>query len=93
MAINPNNGVLDIINGTLRVTSLDVKLGSSVSLNALARNNVLLFDDQKSTTTFMPTVAGGYMSSTGVTRNTSSHYLELGTASDEGWVYLSLIHI
>jgi hypothetical protein len=90
MAINPNNGVLDIINGTLRVTSLDVKQGSSVSLNALARNNVLLFDDQKSTTTFMPTVAGGYMSSTGVTRNTSSHYLELGTASDEGWVYWPL---
>jgi hypothetical protein len=55
MAINPNNGVLDIINGTLRVTSLDVKQGGSVSLNALARNNVLLFDDQKSTTTFMPT--------------------------------------
>ena len=90
MAINPNNGVLDIINGTLRVTSLDVKQGSSVSLNALARNNVLLFDDQKSTTTFMPTVAGGYMSSTGVTRNTTAGYLELGTASDEGWVYWPL---
>jgi hypothetical protein len=91
MAINPDNSVLDIINGTLRVSSLDVKQGSSgVSLNVLARNNVLLFDDQKSTTTFMPTTQGGYMSSTGVTRDTTSHYLELGTASDAGWVYWPL---
>ena len=93
MAINPANDVLDIINGTLRVTNLDVKQGSSMSINTLARNDVLLFDDQKSTTTFMPTVSGGYMSSTGVTRDTTTHYLELGTASDAGWVYLSLIHI
>ena len=90
MAINPNNDVLDIINGTLRVTNLDVKQGTSMSINTLARNDVLLFDDQKSTTTFTPTTQGGYMSSTGVTRDTSSNYLELGTASDAGWVYWPL---
>ena len=94
MAINPSNGVLDIINGTLKVSSIDVKQagGFSTVINTVARNNVLLFDDQKSTTSFMPTAAGGYKSSTGVTRNTSSgsRYLELGTASDAGWVYWPL---
>ena len=94
MAINPSNGVLDIINGTLKVSSIDVKQagGFSTVINTVARNNVLLFDDQKSTTSFMPTAAGGYRSSTGVTRNTSSgsRYLELGTASDAGWVYWPL---
>ena len=25
MAINPNNGVLDIINGVLKVSSIDIK--------------------------------------------------------------------
>ena len=90
MAINPTNDVLDIINGTLRVTNLDVKQGTSMSINTVARNDVLLFDDQKSTTTFTPTAQGGYMSSTGVTRDTSSNYLELGTASDAGWVYWPL---
>jgi hypothetical protein len=92
MAINPNNGVLDIINGTLKVSSIDIKQagGFSTAINTVARNNVLLFDDQKSTTTFMPTAQGGYMSSTGVTRDTTAGYLELGTASDEGWVYWPL---
>ena len=92
MAINPNNGVLDIINGTLKVSSIDIKQagGFSTAINTVARNDVLLFDDQKSTTTFTPTAQGGYMSSTGVTRDTSSNYLELGTASDGGWVYWPL---
>ena len=57
MAINPNNGVLDIINGTLRVTNIDIKQGTGfTTINTVARNDVLLFDDQKSTTTFTPTV-------------------------------------
>ena len=92
MAINPNNGVLDIINGTLKVSSIDIKQagGFTTAINTVARNDVLLFDDQKSTTTFTPTAQGGYMSSTGVTRDTSSNYLELGTASDAGWVYWPL---
>ena len=54
MAINPNNGVLDIINGTLKVSSIDIKQagGFTTAINTVARNDVLLFDDQKSTTTF-----------------------------------------
>ena len=92
MAINPNNGVLDIINGTLKVSSIDIKqtAGFTTAINTVARNDVLLADDQKSTTTFTPTALNGYMSSTGVTRDTSSNYLELGTASDGGWVYWPL---
>ena len=94
MAINPNNGVLDIINGTLKVSSIDIKQagGFTTAINTVARNDVLLFDDQKSTTTFTPTAQGGYMSSTGVTRDTTagSGYLELGTTSDAGWVYWPL---
>ena len=94
MAINPNNGVLDIINGTLKVSSIDIKqtAGFTTAINTVARNDVLLADDQKSTTTFTPTALNGYMSSTGVTRDTTagSGYLELGTASDGGWVYWPL---
>lgn len=54
MAININNGVLDIVNGVLRVSSINVKgVGSSTSfVNALTRNDIL-FDDQKATTGFM----------------------------------------
>ena len=66
--------------------------GFTTAINTVARNDVLLFDDQKSTTTFTPTAQGGYMSSTGVTRDTTagSGYLELGTTSNAGWVYWPL---
>jgi hypothetical protein len=86
MAINPNNGVLDIINGTLKVSSIDIKQagGFTTAINTIARNDVLLYDDQHTTTTFTPTPESGYMSSTGVTRDT--------TAIDfnDGWVYWPL---
>jgi hypothetical protein len=86
MAINPNNGVLDIINGVLKVTSIDIKQagGFSTAINTVARNDVLLFDDQKTTTTFLPTEGSDYRSSTGFTRDT--------TALDfnDGWVYWPL---
>ena len=87
MAINPNNGVLDIINGTLKVSSIDIKqaAGFTTTLNTVARNDVLLFDDQKASTVFTPTSEGGYMSSTGVTRDTTegAGYIDL----NDGWVY------
>jgi hypothetical protein len=87
MAINPNNGVLDIINGTLKVSSIDIKqaAGFTTTLNTIARNDVLLFDDQKASTVFTPTSEGGYMSSTGVTRDTTegAGYIDL----NDGWVY------
>lgn len=86
MAINPNNGVLDIINGVLKVTSIDIKQagGFSTAINTVARNDVLLFDDQKTTTTFLPAEGSDYRSATGVTRHT--------TALDfnDGWVYWPL---
>jgi hypothetical protein len=90
MAINPNNGVLDIINGTLKVSSIDIKQagGFTTAINTIARNDVLLFDDQKATTVFTPTSEGGYMSSTGVTRDTTegAGYIDL----NDGWVYWPL---
>src|SRR6056300_633739 len=86
MAINPNNGVLDIINGTLRVSSIDIKQagGFTTAINTVARNDVLLYDDQDANTTFTPTRNVGYSSSSGVTRDT--------TAIDfnDGWVYWPL---
>ena len=94
MAINPNNGVLDIINGVLKVSSIDIKQagGFTTALNTVARNDVLLFDDQKATTTFTPLQHVGYSSVTGVTRDTTegAGYLELSTASEGGWVYWPL---
>lgn len=80
MAINPNNGVLDIINGTLKVSSIDIKqtAGFTTAINTVARNDVLLADDQKSTTTFTPTALNGYMSSTGVT---PSHWISVTCAT------------
>ncbi len=42
MAINPNNGVLDIINGVLKVSSIDIKQagGFTTAINTVARNDV-----------------------------------------------------
>jgi hypothetical protein len=86
MAINPNNGVLDILNGTLKVSSIDIKQagGFTTAINTVARNDVLLYDDQDANTTFTPTQNAGYSSSSGVTRDT--------TAIDfnDGWVYWPL---
>jgi hypothetical protein len=86
MAIDPNNGVLDIINGTLKVSSIDIKQagGFTTAINTVARNDVLLYDDQDANTTFTPTQNAGYSSSSGVTRDT--------TAIDfnDGWVYWPL---
>src|SRR6056300_1728833 len=86
MAINPNNGVLDIINGTLKVSSIDIKQagGFTTAINTVARNDVLLYDDQDANTTFTPTQNAGFSSSSGVTRDT--------TAIDfnDGWVYWPL---
>ena len=94
MAINPNNGILDVVGGTLRVSSIDVRQagGFQCSINNIARNDVLLYDDQHPNTTFTPTREGGYMSATSVTRDTTegAGYLELSTASEGGWVYWPL---
>jgi len=72
MAINPNNGVLDIINGTLKVSSIDIKQagGFTTAINTVARNDVLLYDDQHTNTTFLPAEGTDYRSTTGVTRDT-----------------------
>ena len=85
MAVNPNNGILDII-GTLRVSSIDVRQagGFTTAINNIARNDILLYDDQDPNTTFVPTPEGGYMSSTGVTRDTTAIDL------NDGWVYWPL---
>src|SRR6056300_1387645 len=87
MAINPNNGILDVVGGTLRVSSIDVKQvspGFKTIINNMARNDVLLYDDQDENTEFTPTQNAGYSSSSGVTRDT--------TAIDfnDGWVYWPL---
>jgi len=39
MAINPSNGILDIINGTLRVSSIEIKQagGFATAINNIAR--------------------------------------------------------
>ena len=86
MAINPNNGVLDIINGTLKVSSIDIKQagGFTTVLNTVARNDVLLYDDQDPNTTFTPTQEAGYISSSGITRDTTAIDL------NGGWVYWPL---
>ena len=87
MAINPANGVLDIINGTLKVSSIDIKQagGFTTAINTVARNDVLLYDDQDANTTFTPLQNAGYSSTTGVTRDTTSGagYIDL----EAGWVY------
>jgi hypothetical protein len=86
MAINPNNGVLDIINGTLKVSSIDIKQagGFTTALNTVARNDVLLYDDQNANTTFLPQEGSSYRSSTGVTRDATAIDL------NDGWVYWPL---
>ena len=90
MAINPNNGVLDIINGTLKVSSIDIKQagGFATAINTMARNDVLLYDDQNANTTFTPIQNAGYSSTTGVTRDTTANagYVDL----NDGWVYWPL---
>ena len=86
MAINANNGILDVVGGTLRVSSIDVRQagGFQCSINNIARNDVLLYDDQHPNTTLTPTREGGYMSATGVTRDTTAIDL------NDGWVYWPL---
>ena len=86
MAINPNNGVLDIINGTLKVSSIDIKQagGFATAINTVARNDVLLYDDQDANTTFTPTEGSSYRSSSGFTRDTTAIDL------NDGWVYWPL---
>jgi hypothetical protein len=86
MAINPNNGVLDIINGTLKVSSIDIKQagGFTTAINTVARNDVLLYDDQDVNTAFTPQEGSSYRSATGVTRDTTAIDL------NDGWVYWPL---
>jgi hypothetical protein len=90
MAINPNNGVLDIINGTLKVSSIDIKQagGFTTAINTVARNDVLLYDDQDTNTAFTPQEGSSYRSATGVTRDTTANagYIDL----NDGWVYWPL---
>jgi hypothetical protein len=85
MAVNPNNGILDII-GTLRVSSIDVRQagGFTTAINNIARNDILLYDDQDPNTTFTPTQEAGYISSSGITRDTTAIDL------NGGWVYWPL---
>ena len=86
MAINPNNGVLDIVNGVLKVSSIDIKEsgGFATAINTVARNDVLLYDDQHTNTTFLPAEGTDYRSTTGVSRDTSS------IDFNDGWVYWPL---
>jgi len=90
MSINSNNNVLDIINGVLRVSSIDIKQtgGFTTALNTVARNDVLLYDDQDVNTTFIPQQGSLYRSATGVTRDTTANagYVDL----NDGWVYWPL---
>jgi len=92
MAINPGNGVLDITNGIIRVSSIDVRdaTGFNTAINTVARNTILLYDDQESTTNFIPQSTNDYQSTTGVTRDTTNKYIELNSASDDGWIYWPL---
>ena len=86
MAIVPNRGVLDIINGVLRVSSIDIKQsgGFTSAINTLARNDVLLYDDQDVNTTFIPQEGSLYRSETGVTRDLDA------IDFNGGWVYWPL---
>ena len=87
MAINANNGILDITGGTLRVSSIDIKQvspGFKTIINNMARNDVLLYDDQDENTEFTSTPENGYMSPEGVTRDTTAIDL------NDGWVYWPL---
>ena len=92
MAINPANGVLDITNGIIRVSAIDVRdaTGFNTAINNVARNTILLYDDQESTTNFIPHSTNDYQSTTGVTRDTTNKYIELNSASDDGWIYWPL---
>ena len=87
MSINPGNGVLDITSGIIRVSSIDVQDsgGFNTTINTVARNNILLYDDQESTTNFIPQSNNEYQSTAGVTRDTTNKHIELNSASDDGW--------
>jgi|ETNmetMinimDraft_21_1059911.scaffolds.fasta_scaffold04283_1 hypothetical protein len=92
MSINPGNGVLDITSGIIRVSSIDVQDsgGFNTTINTVARNNILLYDDQESTTNFIPQSNNEYQSTAGVTRDTTNKHIELNSAIDDGWVYWPL---
>jgi len=66
MSIQSGDGVLEILDGTLKVSRLDIQdvSGLDVAINTIARNMVLLRDDL----TAAQTPGGAVTSSTGVTR-------------------------
>ena len=71
----------------MRVSSIDIKQvspGFKTIINNMARNDVLLYDDQDENTEFTSTPENGYMSPEGVTRDTTAIDL------NDGWVYWPL---
>lgn len=80
MSIQSGDGVLEILDGTLKVSRLDIQdiSGLDVAINTIARNMVLLRDDL----TAAETPGGAVTSSTGVTRTQNTDITFTG-----GYVY------
>jgi hypothetical protein len=81
MSIQSGDGVLEILDGTLKVSRLDIQdiTGLDVGINTIARNMVLLRDDQTAAT-----VPGGGVSATsGISRDTGNEE----TVFTGGYVY------
>lgn len=80
MSIQSGDGVLEILDGTLKVSRLDIQdiSGLDVGINTLARNMVLLRDDL----TAAETPGGAVTSSTGVTRTQNTEIVFTG-----GYIY------
>jgi hypothetical protein len=81
MSIQSGDGVLEILDGTLKVSRLDIQdiTGLDVGINTIARNTVLLRDDQTAAT--VP--GGGVSASSGISRDTGNEE----TVFTGGYVY------
>jgi len=81
MSIQSGDGVLEILDGTLKVSRLDIQdiTGLDVGINTIARNMVLLRDDQ--TAASVP--GGGVSASSGISRDTGNEE----TVFTGGYVY------
>jgi len=81
MSIQSGDGVLEILDGTLKVSRLDIQdiSGLDVAINTTARNMVLLRDDQTAAT--VP--GGGVSASSGISRDTGNQE----TVFTGGYVY------
>jgi len=81
MSIQSGDGVLEILDGTLKVSRLDIQdiTGLDVGINTIARNMVLLRDDQTAAT--VP--GGGVSASSGISRDIGNEE----TVFTGGYVY------